>query len=85
MHQEKNATVRTPEETAARSKELTRSTNASSKNGKTADAKSDDIKLLHDPVAFWTSWSEKKAACDQRNHEDKEPSCNCFEGMGSVM
>ena len=40
---------------------------------------------LNDPVAFWKSWSERKAYCDDGNHDGRIRSCNCFEGVGSVM
>ncbi len=54
------------------------------KNGGSSGFKEEDNNL-HDPVSFWRSWSEKKAYCDQRNHNEKSSTCNCFEGVGSVM
>ena len=47
-------------------------------------------KLLQDPVAFWSTWSERKAYClrlEHRTADGKQSTgaCNCFEGLGSVM
>ena len=38
---------------------------------------------LNDPIAFWSSWSEKQALCQQGG--EMHEGCSCFEGMGSVM
>ena len=37
-----------------------------------------------DPTLFWLAWSERKKACFNENGEHVL-SCNCFEGIGSIM
>jgi hypothetical protein len=39
---------------------------------------------LNDPISFWASWSERQANCEKNEH-GTQTTCNCFEGMGSVM
>ena len=52
-----------------------------------ADTASKEIKgnVLNDPVSFWASWSERQANCEEQNQHGTQTTCNCFEGMGSVM
>jgi len=53
------------------------------------EKESEQGNLLNDPIAFWSSWSEKQANCARLEEHQasggKQSSCNCFEGMGSVM
>ena len=74
-------------EVAARPLDSSKIANAGAmKKGTTIDSddKMEDNKL-NDPVAFWKSWSERKAYCDNGNHDGRIRACNCFEGVGTVM
>ena len=41
---------------------------------------------MNDPTAFWLAWTERQKSCfDEDGNPTHQSSCNCFEGLGSVM